>query len=51
LQFGNTYSEAVVSTSVSEINDKFKGLVVERLQREEDMVHEEVSVDLSNPAK
>ncbi len=31
-----------------EVNDKFKWFVIERLQRQQDMIYQQVTIDLTN---
>jgi len=43
-----TYSETIVCTSVSEINDQLKRLVVERFQCQKYMVYQQIAIDIKN---
>lgn len=44
-----SYPKSVVSACVSEINDQFKWFVVERFQRQKNMVDQKVTINIKNP--
>ena len=45
------HPEPVFRARVREVNDEFKGLVVEGFERQQYMIDQQVSIDLSHPAQ
>jgi len=48
-QFRATYPKPIVSTSVCEVNNKLKWLMVEWLECQKNMVDQQITIHIQNP--